>query len=217
MKKWLVAVVAVAFVLTLADPASAFFFKKKKNCCPPPCCDPCCVTYVDKVVTCYKPQWHEEKVECIVNKLVCKEIVEKVKCNVLVPVWTEEKRKCCHYVSEPVDVIQDVVRCRLVPCKVCDPCTGCCHTCCRAETYVEKVKCTVYKCRPVTQDVTVKVCRMECREQIVDCKRIVTECVPTKVVQCVRRCVMVPCQTVVRVPVCVPCPPPVCCPPVCCH
>ncbi len=213
MKKLLLSVLAVAFVFLLAEPASAFFFRKK--CCPPPCCDPCCApldcatAFVDKVVTCYKPVWKEEQVECIVNKLVCREVVEKVKCTVLVPRWLEEKRLCTFYVSEPVEVLQDIVRCRLVPAKVADPCCG--YSCYQAETYVEKVKCVIHQCKPVQKEVSCKVCRLESQEQVVDCKRLVTECVPTKVLQVRRYCVLVPYQTTVRVPVCLPVGAPVPC------
>ncbi len=204
MKKLIFPVLAVAFTLMLTDRAAAGFLCRH---CPPPCCEPCpppvacTTTFVDKVVTCYKPVWKEEQVECLVNKVVCKEVVEKVKCMVLVPRWLEEKRVCTFLVSEPVEVVHEVVRCRLVPIKVDDPC---CVTTCKMETYVEKVKCVVPQCKAVQKEVVCKVCRLEAHEQIVDRKRLVMECVPTKVLQVRRYCVMVPYQTTVRVPVCVP-------------
>ena len=48
-------------------------------------------------------------------------------------------------------VMKQVTSCRMVPVCVTDPCTGCTHTCCKAETVVTEVPCTVYECASVSK------------------------------------------------------------------
>src|SRR4051794_1042569 len=48
--------------------------------------------------------------------------------------------------------------CRMVPCQVCDPCTGCCHTVCHPVTEMQAVCRTVMQTVPVQREVTVNVC-----------------------------------------------------------
>ena len=202
MKKLVLLGMAVVLIL-IANTREADAF----GCCRKASCEstPMCVTYVDKVVTCYKPTWKEEKITYKVNRIVCKEVITKEKCTSLVPKYYDEKRQCTYLVRVPKIVEQEVVRCRMVCVNMVDPCTGCTYVCRRPETYTEKVKCTVYECQTQVKDVIVRVCKMEPVTRDVEVRRIVRECVPEMVTTTRRVCQMVPTQTTVRVAVCVPC------------
>jgi hypothetical protein len=171
-----------------------------------PACAPCVtVSYVDKVVTCHKPEWREEKAKVKVNKVYCRVEEVPVKCTVMVPKWTDEQRTCKYLVPVPRVVERDVVRCRYVPHSCTDPCTGCTYTCYRPETWTEKVKCTVYDCKEETKQIVVKVCHYEPKVYETKQRRYIPEC-REEVVDVVRRyCVMVPYQTTVKVAVYTPC------------
>jgi hypothetical protein len=202
----------LAIGLTLAVAAvstsQAQAFGCRRNCCIP-CCTPCCVTYCDKVVTCYKPEWRERQVQCVVHKMVPKEVVTKHVCNVLVPVVVEQQRTCTVLTKVARTVEKEVTCCKLVPVLVKDPCTGCVTTCCKPVTYTQKVQCVVYECLPVQKTYTVKCCSFKTEQRVVEKKCCVMECVASTVMKTERYCVMVPYQKTIKVPVC--------CHPVCCR
>src|SRR5262249_29080896 len=126
------------------------------DCCAPVCSP--CVTYVERVVTCYRPEWREEKVKVTVNRMYCRAEVVPVKCTYMVPVFKDVKQTYTYLVPVPRIVEQEVMRCRYVPVECCDPCTGCVSTCYRPEMFAERVKCTVYECKEEKKDVMVRVC-----------------------------------------------------------
>lgn len=203
MKKLLTTGLAMLTLVSSVTPAQAWCCRK---CCPPPCCD-VCVTYVDKVVTCYKPAWQERDVTCTVNKLVPREVVTQQTCTVLTPVFSDVKKVCTIMTKVPRVVEKQVTCCRMVPVTCTDPCTGCTYTSCKPESYVQTVQCTVYDCVPVQKEYTARVCSFKPETRTYEKRCTVYDCVPETVVKKQRYCVMVPYQTVVKVPVCTP----VCC------
>jgi hypothetical protein len=134
----------------------------------------------------------------------------------------------------PQQVVQNVTCCRLVPMCVTDPCTGCTRTVCRPENYTQQVtrtvlrpefyqekgmqtvcrphftsqqvKETVMRCVPRQREVTVQQCFYRPVEQTYQVRRMVCDIKPEIQTRTERFCVMVPYQTTVKVPVCVPCP-----------
>lgn len=111
------------------------------------------------------------------EKLVCREVVNYVKCVEMVPVWTEKQRTVTTYAKVAREIEKEVVSCKMVPECVCDPCTGCTKTCYKPQVCVQKVKCFVWDCVPTTQVVTEKVCCMQPQEKVVAKKCIVQELV----------------------------------------
>lgn len=223
MKKLLTLGLTAAMLASLAAPAHAFGGRRKS--CAPSCDTGCApavqVSYVDKTVTAYKPEWKEKEVSYTVNKMVTREVVEKQKYMVQVPEYKDEKRTVTTYTMKPTVVERDVTTCRYVP--VCDDgcntgCdTGCgkrglfgrrggrgCGTPCVAVMETKKVSCTVMQCVPETKEVTVKVCTYKTEERTQEVKRIVCEWKPETVKAKQRYCEMVPYQTTVKVAVCTP-------------
>ena len=198
MKKLWVAGFALGLLLLLAGTADAC---GRRGCCDQPCCETQ-VTYVDKVVTCCRPKLVEKEVQCVVNKVVCREVVEERKINVCVPVWTEQKREVTVCKMVPKEVEREVTCTRRVPVCVVDPCTGCTRTAYKCETYTQKVKCIVCEAVHEKREVVEKVCSFKTEERTVQCKRIVAECKPETVTKKVYQCVMEQYQVTVRVPVC---------------
>jgi hypothetical protein len=177
------------------------------ECCAAPCCTPCQpqITYVDKQVTCYRPEWREREVPCTINRVTSKVVVTPVNYTVCVPVYSEEKRTITVMNQVPHQVEREVTCCRMVPVCITDPCTGCTRTCCKPETYTQKVTCTVMECVPSQREITVKVCNFRQEQRTGECRRVVCECHPETIMQKQRYCVMVPYQQTVKVAVCTPC------------
>jgi len=203
LKRTLVTGLSVACLTLLAAQAQAFGRRSCCDSCAPPCNYK--VTYVDKEVTCYKPVWKEEKIKCVINKIVCREEIETRKCTVMVPKWTDVKKTCTYLVPVPKTVERDVLVCRMVPVQMTDECTGCTYTCYKPETVTQKVKCTVYECKEEKKDIMVRVCHYEPQEREYKVRRIIPECQQETVDRVRRYCVMTPYQTTIRVAVCVPC------------
>jgi hypothetical protein len=61
-------------------------------------------------------------------------------------------------VTVPQEVVRYVTTCNMVPCSVCDPCTGCCYTVCKPVTSVQAVRTVVNRCVPQVRMVDVQVC-----------------------------------------------------------
>ena len=211
MKTLLALGLAVFGLGLVAAPALAWGYH---GCCAPACCEPACctpcVTYQDKVVTCYKPVFKTREVPCTVYHMVChrEDYERKIQCPV--PYVTQENRTITVMTCQPREVVRQVTCCRMVPTSVTDPCTGCCYTCCKPETYVQEVKCTEYDQVPVKKDITVSVCHTRMEERTIKCCRIVSECKPETVVRTECYCEMQSYQVTVKVPVCTPCAAPCC-------
>ena len=223
MNKYLTAGLAVAVLAFLAGRASALGHKGCDGCCPPPCADLACETapcptppppsvcYVEQTVTCYKPEWHEREETCTVDKITFQTDTKKQKVLVKIPVFTEEKQLCTVNTYVPHTTEHDQVCCRTVSVCVTDPCTGCTHTECKPETFVQKVKCVTWETVPVQKEVTVKVCSaVKTEERTVECKEVCCQHTPTTETKKVPYVVMVPYQTTVKVPV-PACPATPCC------
>lgn len=168
------------------------------------CCTPCNVTWVERTVTCYRPEWQEREVSCTVMRPIPHEVVEKRTCTVMVPVWNDQKCvvHSCRYV--PREVEQEVTRCRMVPVSCTDPCTGCTYTTCRPEYTTERVKCTVMDRVVEPKEIVVKVCSFKPEERTFEYRRIVCDYKRETVTYMQRHCVMVPYEAKVMVPVCCP-------------
>lgn len=165
----------------------------------------CCVVYQTCVVTCYRQEVREEPICYTVDHWVCRNVIDKVPCKVMVPHWVDEPREQICYRHVPRVIQRQVVRCCMVPVCCVDPCTGCPYVCMQPQTYVECVPCTIMECVPERQVVNVKVCRMVPQDSWTERCRQVWENHPRQVQSCRRYCVTVPYQTTVCVPVLVPC------------
>src|SRR5262245_6221268 len=102
--KRLAAIALVGAVLALATPSARACYPV---CCAP-CVTPCCVQYVEKTVTCYRPEWKTRDVVCTVMRPVPREVTEKYTCTVLVPEWKDEKRTICICKYIPKEVEREV-------------------------------------------------------------------------------------------------------------
>ena len=202
MKNTLVAGLTVACLTLLAGQAQAFGCCWY-SCCPPPC-PPVKVTYVDQVVTCYRPVWQEEKIQCVVNKIVYREEIVTHKCTVMVPKWTDVKRTYTYLVQVPKTIEREVLTCRMVAVQMTD-CCGCPYTCYQPETVRQRVQCTIYECQERTKDVMVKVCNYVPQVRETKHRRLIPECQQETVERVRRYCVMQPYQTTIKVAMYVPC------------
>jgi hypothetical protein len=200
MKKFWVTCMAVTVALAVTGRVEAF--GHRGGCCEASAGCETQVTYVDKVVTCYRPKMVEVEIECRVMKVVCKEIPIETKCTVMVPEWKEEKRQVtvCKLVSKEVE--KEVTCTRYVAESVKDPCTGCLRTVCKPVTEVKKVKTTICERQEEVQEVMVKVCSYKPEVRVYKCTRVVAECTPEIVKRKVLQCVLEPYQTTIKVAVC---------------
>jgi hypothetical protein len=162
------------------------------------------VVMVDKVVTCKRLEWREERIPREVQKVECRLEVRPVKRVFMVPRVFDEVRPVVDIVRTPKVEIRDVCRCRNVPVIMFDHATGCCFLSTRKEYYNEKVRCREIDTQVVTREVPVKVTRIVPEERIVNEKVMVKVCRPEIVTEVRRVPVFVPYQTTVRVPVCLP-------------
>ena len=208
MKKVWMTALAVGLLMAMASTAEAWC-GRKSGCCDQPCCETQ-VTYVDKVVTCYRPKLVEKEIQCVINRVTCHEVVEERKINVCIPVWNEEKREITVCRMVPREVEREVTCVRKVPVCVTDPCTGCTRTTYKCETYTQKVKTTVCEAVQEKKEVVVKVCSFKTEERTVQCKRLVAECKPETVTKKICTCVMEPYTTTIKVAVCTPVCAPAC-------
>jgi hypothetical protein len=207
MRGTLAAGLTLLTLTTLAAPADAFGHRRRgcndgcaPVCAPPP---PPQVQWVEKKVTCYRPEWREREVPCVINRVIPHEEVVPVKRMRMVPEWRDVKQTITVMQPVPREVVQNVTCCRMVPTCVTDPCTGCTRTVCKPETYVQQVKRVVMQCVPRQQEITTRMCSYKPVEETVQCRRIVCEVRKENVTRKERYCVMVPFQTTVKVPVCV--------------
>jgi hypothetical protein len=167
---------------------------------------PCPETRVRKF---YEIKFVPIEVTTLVEKAIPRELVTREKCVEQVPVWTEQKKCVTTYKKVARVIEKEQVCCKLVPECVTDPCTGCTKTCYKPCTYVKKVSCTVYDCVPEQKEITEKVCKVECREKIVEHRCQVTELVKVPVKEKVTLVTLVPFTSLEEVKACA-------CPPKCC-
>src|SRR5579885_585910 len=193
MKKLVATGLAVAAVaLVLAAPARAGW-----GCCPPPCC----VSWCEQTVTCYKPVWQTRDVPCTVMRPIPREVVTQHNCTIMVPVWSDLRQEYTVCTLVPRQVMREVVCCRLVPVCVTDPCTGCSFTVCKPETYVKQVPCVVHDCVPSQRECWVKVCSYVPKPYSYQVRSVVCDWKPEQVIRKECYCTMVPYRMKVMVPV----------------
>jgi hypothetical protein len=191
----------------LTTSAANAYYGPPLVCCYPVCPPPCCVAYETRVVTCYRTEWHQEKVPIVIQKVNYRPETIKVKVTVYVPAMFDQKVQTCYYIPVPKVVVQDVVSCVWVPFSLCDPCTGCCYTSCCPQWVTRKVQYTVCDYLPQVREDVVKVCKMVPQEQIVDQTRLIPVVTQEQGWTVRYSCTAVPYQTTVNVPVYVPCCP----------
>lgn len=189
----------VFLVWGLSDSQAEAFYL----CCPPPCC----IAYEMRAITCYRPEWKEEKVPVTVEKVKYRKEVDKVKVKVYVAKLFDEKVQTSYYVPVPKVVEQDVATCVTVPIILVDPCSGCCYVSCRPQWATQKVKCTVYDYKVEKRDVSVKACKWVPEDRVVEQVRWVPEVTREQVMTVRRYCVPVAYQATICVPVYIPCCP----------
>jgi hypothetical protein len=199
MKKLALASLAVAILCLVAEEGSAHGRRRGGDCAPgyapgyTAACAPVTVTYVDQVMTGYRPVMKSKKVDVMVTRMVTKEYTEKVKYTEMVPKSKKEKRTAVTYrcITEsvpvtyhvnvpvitpvktkqtvwtcvPTEVVENVTVCRMVPCQVVDPCTGCVRTVCQRVTDVQPVKRVVMRPVSTEQDVVINQCTWKSEER----------------------------------------------------
>jgi hypothetical protein len=179
------------------------------ECCQSVCQTPCPPQWVERTVTCFRPEWREREVKCTVNRVIPRQVMTQQKCVVMVPTWHEEKRMITVFKYVPRTTEREVVTCHKV--RVCEPsCDDGCGRCCRPRCHREwvqevcKVPCTVWTCVPEQREVVASVCSYVPQEQTYQVCRIVCEVKPETIVHKECFCVMVPYQVKVKVPACCP-------------
>jgi hypothetical protein len=168
-------------------------------------CVPYMVAYEMRPVICYRTEWREEKVPCVTYTVNYRKEVKQVPTTVWVPKMFNENVRTSYYVPVPKVVERQVPRCVMVAMPVFDPCTGCCFAYCCPQWVVERVRCTVYDYRKEERNHVVQVCRLVEQKTVVEQVRWIPEVTEQKSWTVHRYCVAVPYQTMVCVPVCVPC------------
>jgi hypothetical protein len=210
----------VAGLVVSGSSAQAFGRKRghDNDCCAPSC--EMQTEWVEKTVTCHRPEWREREVTCTVNRVHTREVVENRTCTVMVPEYRTEMRTVTVSKMVPVMVEKQVTVCKRVKETCVDPCTGCCKTVCRKVPVCETVRKCEKQCVQEQKQVCVKVCTMRPETKTYQVKRLVCETRPETVVRKERYCEMVPYQTTVKVAVCKPvCAPTAACGEAasCCH
>jgi hypothetical protein len=166
------------------------------------------VTWVDQTVTCYRAEWRTREVPYVTYQVFTRVVETPVTYTVPQAQWSDKKVMQTFYTMRPREVVQNVTCFKQVPTTCVDPCTGCCYTTWQCVPVVQQVRSIVYDCIPAQREVTVRVCTYVPVEKKGVRRDVVCETKPVNGVRLERYCVMVPYQTTVKVPVCVPCPAP---------
>jgi hypothetical protein len=192
--------ISVTFLLWATTSSSAYAF----GCapwvyyyCPPTYC----VSYQWQPSVSYRPEWKAEQVPCIVQKVSYRQEITKVNVTNYVPQMFDQKVRTSYYVAIPTVVERPVTTCVMVPIMAVDPCSGCCFVSCCPQWVTSIVKCTAYSYQLQSRDDVVKVCKWVPTPAVIDQVRyipVVTQ-EPSWTVR--YSCVMVPCQTMICVPV----------------
>ena len=162
--------------------------------------------YEIRQVVCYRPEWREEKVPCVVHRVDYRKEVTRVKTQVWVPKQFDEKVRIAYYVPVPKEVERDVYTCVMVPMMMVDPCTGCCFVSCYPSWVAQRVRCVEYDYRKEERNENVKVWRCVQQDTVVDQVRWIPVVTEEKSWTVRHYCVMVPHATAYYVPSCyVPC------------
>lgn len=186
---FLLAVVASVFGTT--GQAHAFGF---------PCCN-ADICWVEKTITCYRPEVRCREVQCTVMKKVCREVVEMKKC--IIPItYTEMQKRTVFVYGEVKEEVEREIYVA-VDCPTCE--AGCGH-CCKPNpaSYKTTIKCLECKPRPQPVEITEPVCKVRTEEKLVPTKKLVVEEVPETIMKREFTCEMVRFELKVTVPVCVP-------------
>src|SRR5438874_195643 len=100
MRKVIVGALAVVTMALLAAPVEAFGHRRRN--CDSGCADVCApapqmaVTYQERVMTGYRPEYKMRNVNVTVNRVVSRNVEEKYNYTEMVPVTTAEKRTVTH-------------------------------------------------------------------------------------------------------------------------
>jgi hypothetical protein len=152
-------------------------------------------------VICYRPEWREEKVPCVVQRVSYRKEVTPVKTQV----WTlrefEERVRTSYYVPVPREVEREVQRCVWVPVMMFDPCTCCCFVTYQPQMVVQRIRVVECDYRKEERDVNVRVCRWVQEPRVIEQVCWIPQVTQEQVWTVRRYCVMVPYQTFVCVPV----------------
>jgi hypothetical protein len=187
---------AACVALLLAGPTPAF----AQWCYIGPACVPC-VTYELRPVICYRTEWREEKVPCVVQKVSYRQEVIAVKTSVWVPQeFDQQVRRTC-YLPVPRVVERDVQAWILVPTVTFDPCSCCCVVTWCPQLTVKRVRCLEHDYRKEERVETVRVCRWVQQETVMNQVRCIPVVTQEQAWTVRRYCVTVPYQTYVCVPV----------------
>jgi len=165
--------------------------------CPPPC-----VGYEMRTVICYRPEWRDEKVPCLVQKVSYRQEVTPVKTSVWVCKPFEQRVRTACYVPVPKIVEREVWTCVMVPAVYIDPCLGCCSIICQPCWISRRVGCTDYDYRMEEREQSVIVWRWVEQPTVVDQVRWIPVVTQEQSWTLRRYCVMVPYQATVCVPCC---------------
>lgn len=183
---------AAVLIGVVTAPASA--------CCwftPPTCC----VSYEIRPILCYRTEWREERVPCVVQRVSYRREVSQVEVQRWVAQPVEQQVRRSYYVPVPREVEREVWRCVAVPIATIDPGTFLpCWT--YATQWVRQpVRCIEYDYRREERDEVAQTCRWVQQPTMVEQVRWVPEYSQEQVWTVRRYGVMVPYQATVCIPV----------------
>ena len=165
---------------------------------------PVCVTYEVRPVVSYRPEWREEKVPIVIQKVNYRKEVTPVKTSI----WTlkefDEQVQRTYYTPVPRVVERDVPTWCWAPVVWCDPCTGCPFVSYYPQQTVQRVQCVEYDYRKEDRVEATRVCRWVPQSVVVDQVRWIPEVTRENSWTVQRTCVLVPYQSQVCVPVWMP-------------
>jgi len=165
---------------------------------------PVCVSYEIRSVVCYRPEWREEKVPIVLQRVNYRQEVTPVNSFVWVPKEFDEKVQRTYYTPVPRVVERDVASWCWAPWVWCDPCTGCPYVSYYPKQTVQRVQCVEYDYRREDRVEAVRVCRWVQQPTVVNQVRWIPEVTNENSWTVRRTCVMVPYETKVCVPVWMP-------------
>ena len=187
--RFAIAAIAIA-VMTTESSACCWFM-------PPACC----ISYEMRPVICYRPEWRDERVPCVVQRVSYRREVSQVQVQRWVAEPVERQVRLSYFVPVPREVERDVWRCVTIPIATIDP-----WTCCPCWTYAtqwvrQPVRCIEYDFRREERDEVIRTCRWVQQPVMVEQVRWIPEYSQEQIWTVRRTCVMVPYQTMVCVPV----------------
>ena len=186
----------VAFLFAAPVPAFAQWCYIGPALCPLPC-----VTYQMCPVVCYRAEWREEQVPCVVQRVSYRQQVTPVNTQVWVPQAYDAQVRRVSYTPVPRAVDRDVPALTMVPTLVWDPCCCCCVVRWCPVVTTTRVRCVEYDYRAQEWMENVRCWRYVPENRVVNQVSLIPVVTQEQVMTVRRYCVMVPYQTYV----CVPC------------